>query len=138
MGIINRTLDASEQKESFKANHQTVVNTAEKPLCIIERPCTLQQFASVAAGISGAPTALLRVNRFGSTSYLVGLTMLVPALGVSGPMLAASLPASGSTTLNLQKNDVITVLYGGGTGAASDNIAVEVVVQNIQDIKSWF
>jgi hypothetical protein len=138
MGIINRTQDASEQKESFKANNQAVGNAAEKGLCIIERPCTLQQFASTALGISGAPTAILRVNRFGSTSYLVGLTMLVPALGVSGAMRAASLPASGSTVLNLQKDDVISVLYGGGTGAAADNIVVDLVVQNVQDIKTWF
>lgn len=138
MGIINRTLDSSQQKDGFRANHKTIINTAEFPLAIIDAPCTLQQFASVATGVSGAPTAILRVNRFGSTSFLVGLTMLVPALGVSGPMLAASLPATGSTTLNLQKNDVITILYGGGTGAAADNVSVEVVVQYIQDIKGWF
>lgn len=138
MGIINRTLDGSEQKEAFSVNHQTVVNASEKLVKIVERPCTLQQFAAVAGGISGAPTAILRVNRFGSTSYLVGLTMLVPALGVSGPMLAASLPAAGSTVLNLQKNDVISVLYGGGTGAAATDIAVDIVVQNVQDIQTWF
>ncbi len=138
MGIINRTLDASQQKEAFKAVHQTVVNTNERLVAIIERPCTLQQFASVCSGISGSPTAILRVNRFGSTSYLVGLTMLVPALGTSGPLLAASLPASGDTRLALQKNDVITVLYGGGTGAAAEAVTVDIVVQNVQDIQTWY
>lgn len=137
MGIINRTLDASEQKESKAAVYRTVVTSTEAALCVIERPCTLQQFASVCTGISGTPSAILRVNRFGSTSYFVGLTMLVPDVGLSGPMLAASLPAAGSTLLQLQKNDVITVAFGGANSAAV-SVAAEIVVQNIQDIKSWF
>ena len=138
MGIINSTNDASEQKEAFSHTARTVINTLEVPVKIVERPCTLQQLSSVGIGLSGSPTALLRVNRFGGASYLVGSTMLVPGMGTSGPILYPSLPAAGSTQLNLQKNDVVSVLFGGGTGAAAENVSVDVIVQNIADIKTWF
>ena len=138
MGIINRTLDDSEQKEAFAAPVRTVINTLEVPIKIVERPCTLQQISIVGDGLSGSPTALLRVNRFGGASYVIGSTMLVPDVGLSGPILYPSLPAAGSTLLNLQKNDVVSVLFGGGTGAAADVATVDIVVENIQDIKTWF
>lgn len=138
MGIINRTLDDSEQKEAFVLPARTVINTLEVPVKIVERPCTLQQLSIVGVGLSGSPTALLRVNRFGGASFVVGSTMLVPAMGTSGPILYPSLPAAGSSLLNLQKNDVVTVLFGGGTGAAADSVNVDIVVENIQDIKTWF
>lgn len=138
MGIINRTMDASEQQEAFKLNAKTVINTNEFPVFLVERACTLNKVAATCAGISGAPTGAIRVNRLGSTSYIVGLTFLIPALGTSAYMQALSLPAAGSTQLNLLKGDVVTALFGGGTGAAADHVVVEVVVQNIQDIKTWY
>lgn len=138
MALINRDNDSSEQKESLKGVFQTVVNSDERLLAIIERPCTIEQFASVCSGISGAPTAQLRVARFGGPSFLVGGSMAVAALGVSGPLLAPSLPAAGSTSLQLLKNDVVSVIFGGGTGAAATCISVDLVVKNIQDIKTWY
>lgn len=138
MGIVNRTQDSSEQQEAYKANHKTVVNGNEFPIAIIERPQTIMQVQSSAFGISGAPTGMLRVVRDVGTTFNVGLTFLVPAVGVSGAMGGLSLPASGDTRLNLVAGDVVSIIYGGGTGAAADHISVDLVVKNIQDIKSWY
>lgn len=138
MGIINRTLDASQQQESKSVNFKTVVNTNEFPLAIIERPCTIQQVQSTCFGISGAPTGMLRVSRDVGTTFNVGLTFLIPAVGVSGAMGGLSLPATGDTRLNLIAGDVVSVIFGGGTGAAADHISVDLVLKNLQDIQTWF
>jgi hypothetical protein len=138
MGIVNRTLDESEQQESLKANVSTVVNGNARHVAIIERACTIEKVRATCSGISGSPTAQIRVTRFGSASFLVGMSFLVPAIGTSGAMAALSLPAAGSTSLNLQKDDLVEVIFGGGTGAAFDHGTVDIVVQNIQDIKTWY
>ncbi len=138
MGIVNRTLDASEQKEAFSVTQEALINSDVMNVKIIERPCTIQQVRSTCLGISGAPTGQLRVNRFGSGTFVVGMSFLIPSYGVSGAMAALSLPAAGATTLNLLKDDLLYVTVGGGTGAAADAVTLEVVVQNIQDIKSWY
>lgn len=138
MGITNKSLDVTEQQESLKANVSTVVNGNARHVAIIERPCTIQQVRSTCSGISGAPTGQVRITRFGSASFLVGMSFLIPAIGVSGAMAALSLPAAGSTSLNLLKDDLVEVIFGGGTGAAFDHGTVDIVVKNTQDIKSWY
>lgn len=137
MGIINRTNDVSEQKESLMLKTGAQVNTNEFAVATVERPQVITAIQTVGFGVSGAPTGILRVTRFGGASYFVGSTFLVPNVGVSGP-LGVSLPATGSSLLNLQKNDLVTVLFGGGTGAASQSAVVDIVVQNIADIKTWY
>lgn len=138
MGIVNRTMDASEQQEAFSLTQEALINSDVMNVKIIERPCTIQQARATCTGISGAPTGQLRVHRFGTGTYVVGMSFLIPAYGVSGAMAALSLPATGATTLNLLKDDLLYVTVGGGTGAAADAVTVEVVVKNIQDIKSWY
>jgi len=138
MGIINRTMDSSEQQEAFKINAKTVANTNEFPVFIAERAATIKNVSSTCFGISGAPTGMLRVSRAVGTTFNVGLTFLIPAVGVSQSLLAASLPAAGATSLNLQKGDVVSCIFGGGTGAAADHAVIDVVVQNLQDIKTWY
>ena len=138
MGIINRTLDGSEQMEPLRATAEALINSDVINLGIIERPCTIEQVRSTCLGISGAPTGQLRGNRFGSGTFVVGMSFLIPSYGVSGAMAALSLPAAGATTLNLVKDDLLYLAVGGGTGAAADAVTVEVVVQNIQDIKTWY
>jgi hypothetical protein len=138
MGIINRTLDASEQKQILGAQAvQTVTNSLEVALGAIPRAMTIVDAQTTCTGISGAPTGIIRVTRFGGASFFVGSTFLIPAVGVSG-VLGVSLPAAGSTVLNLQKDDVVSIVFGGGTGAAAVSAIVDVVVQNTQDIKTWY
>lgn len=137
MGIINRTKDASEQKEALKVTTGAAVNSTEFIIAAAERPMTISKVVASCIGISGAPTGLLRVTRFGGASYFIGASFLIPAVGTSGVM-GVSLPATGSSLLLLQKNDLLTVAVGGGTSAAANSVLVEVVVQNAQDIKGWF
>ncbi len=138
MGIINRTLDASEQQESYKQTFRTVVNADEVVLATIERAQTIQSVQSTCLGISGAPTGMIRVVRDIGTTFNVGLTFLIPAVGVSGAMAGLSLPAAGDTRLNLINGDVVSVIFAGGTGAAATSVSIDLVVKNIQDIKSWY
>lgn len=138
MGIVNRTLAESEQQDALRASHSTVTNGNARHIAIIERAQTIQQVRVTASGVSGAPTAQLRITRFGGASWLVGLSFAVPAIGVSGAMGGLSLPAAGDTRLNLIKDDLVEVIYGGGTGAAFDHGSIEVVVKNLQDIKTWY
>lgn len=141
MGIINRTLDASEQKEAVQVTVLNPVNASEVILAPAERAQTITDVKVSLLGISGAPTVFLRGLRFiagtGGSSFAIGSSFAVTAFGTSGA-LSYSLPASGSTLLNLQKGDCIALVFGGGTGAACTTATVEIVKQNIQDIKTWY
>ncbi len=141
MGIINRTMDASEQKEAKVVTVLSPVNTQEVIVGPLERACTITDVKTTLLGISGAPTVFLRGLRFiagtGGSSFAIGTSFAVTAFGTSGYM-SYSLPAAGSTLLALQKGDAIAVIFGGGTGAACTSAAVEIVVQNVQDIKTWY
>ena len=141
MGIVNRTMDGSEQKEALVISQNNVVNTQDLVLKVIERPCTISDLKVAMLGVSGSPSIQLKVLRFvngtGGSSFLVGSTFAVTTYATSG-WLSFSLPASGSTLLNLQKGDIPIVVQGGGTGAASTVTTVELVVQNTQEIKTWY
>jgi hypothetical protein len=141
MGIINRTMDASEQKDQVQTVVMAPVNAQEIPLFVAPRACTISDVKASLLGISGAPNLLLRVQRFvpgtGGSTFNVGSTFTVAAFGTSG-LQGASLPAAGSTTLNLVKGDVLSAIHGGGSGAASTATIIELVVQYAQDIKTWY
>jgi hypothetical protein len=98
--------------------------------------------AKIAAfGISGTPTAALSIQRFivgsGVTSYLGGFTTLTMiAAGTSGAQSVVT-AASGSTALQLLAGDVIMMTTGGANSAVT-GVAVDLVVQYTQDIKSYF
>jgi hypothetical protein len=138
MGIVNRSLDESQQQEVLHLNVTNQINTQEQVVAIVPCAMSIQEIRTSCLGISGAPTGLLRVSRFGGATFNVGLTFLIPSYGVSGAMAALSLPATGDTRLNLQKDDCVSVIFGGGTGSASNSACVELVVKNLQDIKTWY
>ena len=141
MGIVNRTMDASEQKESLVVSQNNVVNSQDLIGNVIERSKTLVDCKIAMLGVSGSPTVLLKALRFvngtGGSTFLIGSTFAVTTYATSG-WLSVSLPASGSTLLNLQKGDVLVAVQGGGTGAASTATTIEYVLQNTQEIKPWY
>lgn len=141
MGVVNRTLDVSLQQNDLQASYGAVVTGATLQLCMIPAPCTLKQVKVAAAGLSGAPTYDLRVLRFivgtGVTTIAGGATTLTAtAVGTSG-IQSMSLAAAGSSFLNLIAGDVLTLTSGGANTAVVD-LSVAVVLQNTQDIVSWF
>jgi hypothetical protein len=146
MGIINRTQDGSEQQEVWTIASAgsglslSVVNGSTwLAQLIVPRAVTIQSAQITALGVSGSPQALLGCLRFGTSasSFVIGTTTVIPAFGTSG-FLPYSLGAAGGTVLNLQKGDILVMQQLGGTGAATTNTLMSIVVKNLQDIKSWY
>lgn len=139
MGIINRTKDVSEQKEVIEVLIDDTITARVYPVYTAPRAQTLIDARNVALGLSGAPTMSLFLNRFvvgtGGISAAVGGALTVAAFGTSGAQ-QYSLPATGSSLLALQSGDWLSVKAAGTNAALTDNI-ISLVVQNVQDIKTW-
>lgn len=140
-GTITRTKDVSEQKESIRISGANVNNATTLGGYLVERSMIITDCKVAMQGVSGSPSVMLGAYRFqgstGSASFVIGTSFVVTSYATSGYM-SYSLPASGSTLLQLMKGDVIVIVQGGGTGAASTYTSVDVVAQNIQDIRTWF
>lgn len=146
MGIANRTMDLSEQQELITISAAgsglslSVVNGSTFVASyIVPRAMTIQSAQVTGLGVSGAPQALLGALRFttSASSFVIGTTTLIPAFGTSG-FMGYSIGAAGSTTLNLQKGDIVVLQQLGGTAAATTNTVVTLVVKNLQDFRTWF
>lgn len=148
MPNINRTDDVSQQQEiltigslNATSGGSALIASGSTLYCgvVIPRAMQIQQAQVTCIGISGAPQALLGCLRFGTTSasFVIGTTTLIPAYGTSGYM-PYSVGAAGSTTLNLAKGDLLVMQQLGGSGAATTNTLMTIVVKNLQDIKSWY
>lgn len=142
MAIVNRSLDQSEQRKVLDYSVGALATGLTIPAFMIPYPCVLEAGQLAAFGVSGAPTYQLAVQRFivgaGATAFTVGSANAAPAFGTSGvPVAGLSLPASGSTLLELQANDVITVTSGGSNSAVT-GLHVSLVVRPIQDLKKYF
>jgi len=141
MAIVNRDLDSSEQKVSVAQTFGPLATGVTVPIHVVASPCNVVAAKIAAFGISGTPTAALSIQRFivgsGVTSYLGGFTTLTMiAAGTSGAQSVVT-AASGSTALQLLAGDVIMMTTGGANSAVT-GVAVDLVVQYTQDIKSYF
>ena len=147
MPNINRTDDVSQQQEiitigglNYSGGGSALIATGSTLYAgyVVPRAMTIQSANVTCIGISGAPQALLGCLRFLSTaSFVIGTTTLIPAFGTSG-FMSYSIGAAGSTTLNLAKGDLLVLQQLGGATAASTNTMMNIVVKNLQDIKTWF
>lgn len=142
MAVVNRTLDSSEQRKIVEQSFGAIATGVTGIIAQIPYPCVLEKAQMAAFGLSGAPTYSLVVNRFipgtGFTAITVGSANVVPAFGTSGVMVVgASLPASGSTLLNLLANDVVMVQSGVANTAAT-GLSVNLVIRPLQDVKQHF
>lgn len=139
MAIINRALDPSEQHFVAEQDLGPVATAITRAVFIAPFPCTLKQARVYALGLSGAPTHKLVLNRFvvgaGLTSIDITAAAAVPAIGTSG-LYTPSLPAAGSSLLSLQAGDYVSVV-SAGTDAAMAACTYELVLQAVQDIKTW-
>lgn len=106
-------------------------------------PATLMGVAVAAASISGAPQVSVSIKRWTAggvtTIPYAGSTLAVLAFGASAPYQMVPMATAGSTLLNLQAGDVVTLVqeFSGGSVAIGGAV-VNVVVKAIQDIKRHF
>lgn len=137
MAIINRSLDVSEQQEAKKVNVNGTVTGTAYVIDVIPDSKQLMQAKSYALGLSGAPTAQLQIARFiagaGATVIPVGSALTSVAFGTSG-LQSFSL---GASPILLQEGDVLQVAAGAANSALT-SLTVEVVLQSLQDYKSWY
>lgn len=140
MGIINRTLDGTEQKEVIKENIVLGATGQDFVIHRAPRAQTISAAYATSIGLSGAPTGTLKLQRFvvgaGLTTIAISGALTVAAIGTSGAQ-SMSLPAAGSSLLNLAAGDVL-VYTTGGSNAGTYQTLVQVVVQNLGDFKAWF
>lgn len=134
MGIVNRTLDASEQ--TFLAA-ETLVGTVtgrSEVAVHLPHPATAIRARISAVGLSGSPTAQLQIRRFvagaGQTLIPLGAALALQAVSTSGPQ------AYTFSATALQAGDAVVVTHAG-TNAACEQLHVALVMQATQDVKSW-
>lgn len=150
MAINNRELDNSQQRETIRARFDAtpsgisagIVNpgvaTGQTLIVgVVSRPMQLVVGALSAIGLSGAPSYQLWLNRFagGITAIQIGATCVPTAFGTSGVISFSALPASISFPC-LAGDQLVVTSTVANTAAAVLN--VEVVLRNLQDIKSDF
>jgi len=141
MGIVNRSLDTSEQNHVLESTYGLVATGATLYAAVVPFNSTLDAARIAVSGLSGSPTYDLRIQRFivgtGATVINPGSTTLTGvAFGTSG-LQSFLLASAGSTLVNLLAGDIITVTSGAANTAAT-NVGVAVVLQAIQDIRSSF
>lgn len=143
MAILNRSKDASEQKEVINAALGAVATGSTKQVLIVPYPCTIQPQVKVAAtGVSNAMQIAFQVNRFiagtGATAINLGISNVVlQNVGTSGPLGFSGLAAVGSTLLNLAANDVLQVVSSVASGNATD-LVIDLVIKKTQEIVSVY
>ena len=139
MGIINRTMDASEQKELVTKTITSTTTGKDYVLYRAPRSVILSDAKAVVVGMSGAPTSTLKLQRFvvgaGLTTISVSGALTHTAIGTSG-VQTFSLPAAGSSLLAMQAGDFL-VCTSGASNAAVEQLMVDLVVYAVQDIKTW-
>jgi hypothetical protein len=143
MAIVNRDLDASQQKIVFKfdANGiggQTAIATgATIALGIVPAPAVLSGVLAVATGVSNAMQVGLYANRWlvaGLTSIALGASNLVLVnYSSSGVINGASAIYAGSSAVALQMGDQLIAQTSVSNGNAL-TLGVELSLKLTQDI----
>lgn len=139
MAIVNRDLDASEQRSVLNFRSTAQINTGATHLvALMPYAGSIQSARAVGLGLSGAPIVNFQIQRFagGNTVIACGISGLVlNAFGTSGVLGYSGLAAQGSTLLNFQAGDMLLMEFSGANTAALTVVA-EIVVKKTQDIVS--
>jgi len=141
MAIVNRDLDASEQRKAFVQTFGAVATGITLPVLAVPYPSTLDGIAVSAHGLSGTPTLAFSILRFivgtGVTTITAGFTTLTPLAYSTSGLASVVQVAAGNTLLNLQANDIICAT-SAGSNAALKSLGVAVVLKATQDVKTTF
>lgn len=137
MAIVNRDMDNTQQCETVVGQVSATTTGATYCMATIPYPAQLIAASQCAVGLSGAPNHSLWIQRFvagaGVTSINIGASMVSVVFGTSG---GQSFTVSGVSNL-LQTGDLI-LLSTAAANTAAAHVAVTLVIQALQDIKSYF
>lgn len=138
MAIVNRDLDASQQKDTVTFFVGAQATGVTFPMAILPYPATLQSVRAVCVGISGAPSiSFFNVAASGITLRACSISpMIIASVGTSGAIGYSGLQAVGHTSLNFAANGILMGLTDGGSGAAYTGACFEIVFKKTQDIVS--
>lgn len=140
MGITNRAKDASERNFEKEVHLGAFPTSTTRQLFVAPYPCKLKQVKVTAVGASGSPQHAMQIHRFvtgaGETTITVVAAAAVTAFGTSG-LFGASLPASGSSLVQLQTGDILEVVSSVANTNFTD-CTYAVVLEALQDIKTYF
>jgi len=148
MAIVNRDLDVTQQRYVFNipapVNGVSVFTSGpvgqSQILTIGIMPCASQllQCAVAGYGLSGSPILQTQVQRFvvgsGVTTIAISTSFLTLQTYSTSGMQTFLLPASGASGYGLLKGDVLQIVNNAAN--TSGQIAVDAVVQILQDVKS--
>lgn len=142
MAIVNRDLDSGEKKEVVRFESGVIAAETTREVWVAPYPCTIQAVKAMVVGPTLAPTVALQTNRFivgtGVTAITVQAAHDTTVFSTSG-LLGMSLPAAGSTLLNLAANDVVEIVTSGSTTTSQMlNLYVALQVTKTQDVLSFF
>lgn len=140
MAIVNRDLDASEQKYVMSRELGAVATGASSWVGLVPSPGQILEMKVSGRGLSGTPVYQLAVHRWtsaGITGIALGSAItLAGAFGLSGGAIGSTYAAS-NTLSAVQAGDLLTINSSGANTAVTD-LVVGVVIQATQDIKKSF
>lgn len=137
MAINNRSLHGSLQREVAPCQLGAVATAESHVVHLAPRPQIVEAIKVSSLGLSGAPTANFQIVRFitGSGSTTIGAfctTLTLAALGTSGTQSVVFL-----ASMPLVANDAIQ-FTSGASNAAVTELRVDVLVKNLEDIRTQF
>jgi len=150
MGNINRTDDGSQQQENYnwswlsaQGGSGLLETGLTIPMYTIPRAMQIQSVNYAATGITSTVSWELLRGRFitgsGFTIEAIGGSNIMQVYGTSGMLKSLSMPAAGNTLLDLQKNDLLFYSSKGvGAVTAGESVFVDIVLKNLQDVKSHY
>lgn len=139
MAIVNRDLDVTQQRIAFETTPGVIGVSTLIHVGIVNCASQLLVVAHTAFGLSSTPTVGVQIQRFvvgaGLTTIpLNGSSLLTIAAFSTSGIQTQTLPASGSTLLQLLKGDEIQLVTSTASSAAT--YVVQAVTQILQDVKS--
>ena len=140
MAIVNRDLDASEQKYTLSNTLGALAAGLSAWVGLVPSPGQVLELKITAKGLSATPVYQLAISRWtsgGVTGIALGTAVTIAgAFGLSGGALGATY-AFSSSVASVQAGDLLVLNTSGANTAATD-VAVGVVIQATQDIKKSF
>jgi len=141
MAIAARDLEVSEKKLDHTQLIAATAVSSTYAIWMAPFPCELVAAQTASAGLSGTPLHNLGIVRFVAGAGLTTIvgqnsSFAVSAIGTSG-VQGMSLIAAGSTLLQMQAGDILSLVTSGANSAAL-NVSVSIVVKKLQDIVSHY